>query len=169
MESLIFTLFNTNLGWMGVVSSEVGLREVILPQESEEAVLNRIRGRNYTVKVGDSSLFGDLPQRMERYFACEEMCFPDKLDFAGASRFQQSVWQAARTIPYGETRSYAWVASQLNLPKAARAVGQALGRNPLPIVIPCHRVLSSDGGLGGFSAGLEMKKQLLYLENARRR
>ena len=71
-----------------------------------------------------------------------------------------------RTIPYGETRSYGWVASHLGLPKAARAVGQALGRNPLPIIIPCHRVISSDGGLGGFGGGLGLKESLLRLERA---
>ena len=169
MESLVFALFNTDLGWMGVVGSQRGLRGVILPQESKEAVLGRVQGRGYTVEICDSSSFGYLPQRIGLYFEGKKVHFPDKLDFAGASRFQQSVWQVARTIPYGETKSYGWVAFQLNSPKAARAVGQALGRNPLPIIIPCHRVLSSDGELGGFSAGLEMKKHLLRLENAARK
>ena len=94
------------------------------------------------------------------------MDFPDKLDLARATRFQQDVWQITRTIPYGETRSYAWVAGQLGLPMAVRAVGQALARNPLPIIIPCHRVVGSHGGLGGFRGGLEMKRHLLNLEVA---
>jgi methylated-DNA-[protein]-cysteine S-methyltransferase len=69
-------------------------------------------------------------------------------------------------IPYGETRSYGWVADKLDLPKAARGVGQALARNPLPIVIPCHRVISGNGSLGGFSGGVEIKELLLRLEEA---
>jgi methylated-DNA-[protein]-cysteine S-methyltransferase len=159
-------LFDTGLGWMGIVGSLHGLRDVILPRESKEAVLSQVKRRDYSVETCDSCSFGDLPQRLRHYFAGELVHFPDKVDFDRASRFQQSVWQVARSIPYGETRSYGWVAAQMGLPKAARAVGQALGRNPLPIVIPCHRVISSNGGLGGFSAGLEMKRYFLNLEKA---
>ncbi len=164
MEKLKFDLFNTDLGWMGIVGSPYGLREIILPQESKDAVLRRVKERDHHVEICDSATFDDLPQRLKGYFGGEKVHFPDKLDFAEASKFQQSVWQIARSIPYGETRSYAWMAAKLGLPKAARAVGQALGRNPLPIIIPCHRVISSNGGLGGFSAGLGMKEYLLHLE-----
>ena len=166
MEKLSFALFDTGLGWMGIVGSLHGLREIILPQESKEAVMSQGKGRDYSVETCDFSSFGDLPQRMIRYFGGELVHFPDKLDLARASRFQQSVWQVARSISYGDTRSYGWVAAQLGLPRAARAVGQALGRNPLPIIIPCHRVISGDGSLGGFSDGVEMKKYLLRLEVA---
>jgi len=85
---------------------------------------------------------------------------------AGTTRFQQNVWRMVRNIPCGETRSYGWVAKQLGLPRAARAVGQALARNPVPIVIPCHRVIGSDGNLGGFGGGVKIKKFLLHLERA---
>jgi len=78
--------------------------------------------------------------------------------------FQQAVWRAAMAIPYGETRSYSWIAKRIKNPKAGRAVGQALGVNPIPIIIPCHRVIDATGGLGGFSGGLGMKKRLLALE-----
>jgi len=161
---LNFILVDTSLGWMGVVSSPAGLRKVTLPQESREAVLDQVKGWNYVVGCGDFASLGDLPQRLKRYLEGEPVDFPDRLDLTGATRFQQRVWRVAQTIPYGETRSYAWVASHLGLPKAARAVGQALGRNPLPIVIPCHRVIGSDGSLVGFGGGLEMKRQLLCLE-----
>ena len=69
-----------------------------------------------------------------------------------------------RLIPYGETRSYLWVAKQIGRPGAVRVVGQALGRNPLAIIVPCHRVIASDGGFGGFGGGVEMKRHLLWLE-----
>jgi methylated-DNA-[protein]-cysteine S-methyltransferase len=74
------------------------------------------------------------------------------------------VWEKARLIPYGETRSYMWLARQIGKPQAARAVGQALGRNPLPVIVPCHRVIASDGSPGGFTGGLHRKKMLLKLE-----
>lgn len=166
MESLRLALVDTCLGWMGVMCSPNGLRKIILPQASREAVLNWAVSCSYSVEVCKLALLGDLPQRLRRYLEGKPVHFPDRLDFAGASHFQQDVWQVAQTIPYGETRSYAWIAAQLGLSKASRAVGQALGRNPLPIVVPCHRVIGSDGGLGGFSAGLDMKRHLLRLENA---
>lgn len=159
-----FILVDTSLGWMGVVSSPAGLRRATLPQESREAVLDQVKGWNYAVECGDFASLGDLPQRLKRYLEGEPVDFPDRLDLTGATRFQQRVWRVAQTIPYGETRSYAWVAGHLGLSRAARAVGQALGRNPLPIVIPCHRVIGSDGSLVGFGGGLEMKRQLLCLE-----
>ena len=160
-----FILLDTCLGWMGIVGSPAGLRRVILPQESKEAVISNVHGWGWATGGDDSASFGDLPQRFRRYLKGEQVGFPDKLDLAGATRFQQSVWQITRAIPYGETRSYAWVAGQLGLPRAARAVGQALGRNPVPIVVPCHRVIGSDGSLVGFGAGVETKKHLLRLEN----
>ena len=150
---------------MGIVGSPAGLRRVILPQESKEAVTSNVHGCGWATGGDDSASFGDLPQRFRGYLGGEVVDFPDKLDLAGTTRFQQSVWQITRAIPYGETRSYAWVAGQLGLPKAARAVGQALGRNPLPIVVPCHRVIGSDGSLVGFGAGVQTKKHLLRLEN----
>ncbi|MBI4125345.1 MAG: MGMT family protein [Deltaproteobacteria bacterium] len=78
--------------------------------------------------------------------------------------FQMAVWRAIRLIPYGQTRSYQWIAKKIGNPKAVRAVGQACGANPTPILVPCHRVVGSGGRLGGFSRGLRLKRQLLRLE-----
>ncbi len=103
-------------------------------------------------------------KRLRAYFTGRKVEFPDTLDLSVATDFQREVWDATRLIPYGETRSYTWVAEQIKKPRAVRAVGQALGRNPLPVIVPCHRVLTSNGGLGGFSGGLEMKRFLLRLE-----
>jgi O-6-methylguanine DNA methyltransferase len=90
--------------------------------------------------------------------------FPDELDLSPATAFQRQVWEITRLIPYGETRSYSWVAEQMGKDGAVRAVGRALGRNPLPIIIPCHRVVEKDGRLGGYSGGVGIKKELLRLE-----
>ncbi len=103
-------------------------------------------------------------ERLKGYFSGHKVAFPDELDLSGATAFQCEVWRITRLIPYGETRSYAWVAGQIKRLEAVRAVGQSLGKNPLPVVIPCHRVVASDGKLGGFSGGVEMKRQLLCLE-----
>lgn len=85
-------------------------------------------------------------------------------DLSAVASFQRAVLAAARAIPFGEVRSYRWIAERLGAPKAVRAVGTALGRNPVPIVVPCHRVLRSDGSLGGYAFGLELKTRLLDLE-----
>lgn len=87
-----------------------------------------------------------------------------KIALERGTDFQRRVWRALRRIPYGETRSYAWVAAAVGRPKAVRAVGQACGANPLPLYFPCHRVVAANGGIGGFSGGLKWKRRLLELE-----
>lgn len=86
------------------------------------------------------------------------------MDLSSGTSFQQKVWRALTKIPFGQTRSYAWVAQKIGKPKASRAVGAACGANPVPVVIPCHRVVASDGSLGGFGGGLPMKRRLLAVE-----
>lgn len=165
---LNLVIFDTCLGWMGVAVSPKGLRQVIPPHKSKKEALAQVIGDYSLVEEADAALLGDLPQRLGRYLTGAVVDFPDRLDLEGATTFQQGVWRVAQTIPYGETRNYGWISDQLGYgKKAARAVGQALGRNPLLIIIPCHRVISEGGGLGGFSAGLELKKYLLRLESAR--
>ena len=90
--------------------------------------------------------------------------FTCRLDLSSGTAFQQKVWRVLQTIPRGETRSYAWVARKIGNPSAVRAVGGACGANPIPIIIPCHRVIASDGSLGGFGGGTALKRRLLALE-----
>jgi methylated-DNA-[protein]-cysteine S-methyltransferase len=163
---LTFVLFDTFWGWMGIVSSPSGLRMIILPQKSRDVVFRKVVNYSCVAEERSPSLFGDLPHRLRRYLGGEPVDFPDKLDLVEVTRFQQNVFEVVRTIHYGETKSYGWIANKLGLPKAARGVGQALARNPLPIVIPCHRVISSNGSLGGFGGGVEIKELLLRLEKA---
>ena len=165
-ELFTFTVCETCLGWIGVIGSPNGLKKVILPLKSREAVLDQIASCGCEAENQDLACFSELSDRIRRYFDGEPVDFADKLDLAGTTRFQQNVWLTVRNIPRGETRSYGWIANQLGLPKAARAVGQALSRNPVPIVIPCHRVIGSDGKLGGFGGGVEIKKLLLKLEQS---
>ncbi len=158
-----YLIFHTRLGWMGILGSTAGLKRIILPQTSPEVVISKLS--NHLVRASeDASFFGDLPFRLRQYLNGEWVSFADRLDLAEATPFQRSVYQVVRSIPHGKTRSYAWVAQQIEMPRAARAVGQALARNPLPIVVPCHRVVGIKGDLCGFKEGLEMKRCLLDIE-----
>ncbi len=107
-------------------------------------------------------------REFERYLAGRSRAISLKADLRGLTPFQRRVLQVVSRIPYGETRSYQWVAGQLGQPAASRAVGAACGANPVPLLIPCHRVIAKDGTLGGFSAGLPHKRRLLDLEQAHR-
>jgi methylated-DNA-[protein]-cysteine S-methyltransferase len=102
-------------------------------------------------------------RELDEYFAGSRKRFAVQLDFAG-TEFQNKVWNALRTIPFGETRSYGDIADQIGSSKAVRAVGAANGRNPIPIIVPCHRVIGADGTLTGFAGGLQIKARLLALE-----
>ncbi|MFC1735694.1 methylated-DNA--[protein]-cysteine S-methyltransferase [Candidatus Hydrogenedentota bacterium] len=107
----------------------------------------------------------DAISRLRSYFAKNDSRLEEiPFDFSTGSRFQKEVWEACRKIRFGEVRSYSWIAEKVGKPQSQRAVGQALGRNPLPLVVPCHRVIRADGGLGGFSAGLDIKRALLSIE-----
>jgi methylated-DNA-[protein]-cysteine S-methyltransferase len=160
---LFYVVFHTAAGWAGLLGSEAGLRCATLPQPTE-AEVNRLLGIDNSPAVFSPRLFHSLVERMQAYYDGHRVDFDDQLDLSGSTGFQRSVWRATKSIPYGETRSYGWIAGQIGRPKAPRAVGQALKRNPIPVIIPCHRVIGSDGKLGGFGDGLEMKKYLLRLE-----
>jgi methylated-DNA-[protein]-cysteine S-methyltransferase len=126
------------------------------------------------VRIGPHSERPDHPvlrqarRELAEYFARERTSFDVPLGAAGTP-FQKAVWAALVTIPYGETRGYAALARQIGRPTAARAVGAANGRNPLSIIVPCHRVVGSDGSLTGFAGGLDAKRYLLELETRPRR
>jgi len=104
-------------------------------------------------------------EELEEYLQGLRSYFTLPIDLAGTPSFQRSVLEAAERIPFGEVRSYRWIAERIDSPRAVRAVGTALGRNPVPILVPCHRVLRSDGSLGGYAFGLEIKDRLLKLEH----
>jgi methylated-DNA-[protein]-cysteine S-methyltransferase len=160
---LKYLIFNTDRGWVGVLGSNSGLLRTTLPQPSAQEA-EQILGDRVKDAIRSENFFADLPKRLRTYFAGQRATFPDEPDLSPATAFQRQVWQLTRLIPYGETRSYSWVAEQLGKTGAVRAVGQALGQNPLPIIVPCHRVVASNGKLGGYSGGVEMKRYLLHQE-----
>jgi methylated-DNA-[protein]-cysteine S-methyltransferase len=121
------------------------------------------RGTEEDEWIRNDDAFADIREQMNAYFAKELRVFKLPLAPRGTP-FQLDVWRALRDIPYGETRSYAQIARIIGKPEAIRAVGTANGANPLPIVVPCHRVIGSNGSLTGFGGGLEAKRFLLDLE-----
>jgi len=103
-------------------------------------------------------------KELTEYFGKGRDPFSLKITFAKGTAFDQRVWLALREIPYGETRTYKWLAEKIGKPGGGRAVGQSLSRNPLPIILPCHRIIESDGSIGGYSAGIDIKRRLLDME-----
>jgi methylated-DNA-[protein]-cysteine S-methyltransferase len=167
IEQFFFTAFDTSAGWMALLGSSAGLRRITLPCGSRKQAVNQL-GSRLLDATESYRYFQDTIHKLIAYFNGNQVDFTEIMDLDNVTDFQRKVWQATRTIPYGETRSYSWVAKKINRPKAVRAVGQALGRNPLPVIIPCHRVLASNGGMGGYTGGLDMKKFLLALERKSR-
>ena len=151
------------MGWVGVLGSDKGLLRVSLPQPSASEALKALGGMVKGAARAPGRLEG-AARRLKLYFGGHRTAFPDKIDISLGTPFQQEVWRQTRLIPYAEIRSYRDLAGQTGRPGAARAVGRALAKNPLPVVIPCHRVVTSSGRLGGFSGGRGLKRQLLDLE-----
>ena len=137
-----------------------------MPHSSPSDALSSldVPGEQTREDLAPESLEG-LRQRLDLYFSGDRTSFPDALDVRGTD-FQKTAWEAARAIPWGETRSYRWIAVQMGSPGAARAVGQAMRANPVPIVVPCHRVIGENGELRGYGGpdGIGMKEDLLALE-----
>jgi len=162
--------FKTPLGWAGVAATEEGVCLVVLPRRTKQAVEAELNGSEPGVRrseCGTSASQARLEKAisfLQRYFSGKPVHVGLALDLRDHTVFQQAVWKAASDIPYGETRSYVWVAQRIKNPGAVRAVGRALGANPVPVLVPCHRVITASGALGGFSGGRGMKERLLMLE-----
>ena len=151
-------------GWIGLVGSDDGLCRLSMkptPEEILEDLNDDLRGSEQ-----DDEAFSQARQCLERYFEGDNDALDEiVLDLSNAPPFFGAAWEACRNIPAGETRSYAWLAAEAGRPNAARAAGQAMARNPLALVIPCHRVIGSSGDLHGYGAGgLAVKARLLQME-----
>lgn len=143
----------SSLGPLYLTASATGLCE-----------LSRERGPAPLLKVQEGKILSQACQQLEEYFSGQRTRFTVPLDLQGTP-FQLKVWQALQKIPYGKTVSYADIAKQIGNPKAVRAVGGANGKNPVCIIVPCHRVIAADGSIGGYSGGLTMKRKLLEIEH----
>ena len=156
-----FLVVDVGWGWCGLRRTGAGLSLCTLPQQRDLAVA--AVGLDAVEDAADE-LLAEVAAGLGRYFAGEATEFGVELDLGGLGDFTQRVLMACREVPWGQTRSYGELAAAAGSPRAARAVGQALHRNPVAPVVPCHRVIGADGRLVGFGSGLEMKQRLLELE-----
>ena len=153
---LTYSIYDTPLGKMLIAADEIGIVHLYPAQKVDTQGMEQ----------GETPLLRQAAQKLEAYLKGEGDTLSDLPLSPRGTPFQKQVWQALRTVPYGETRSYAWLAQAIGKPKAARAVGGANGKNTILLAIPCHRIVGADGSLVGFGAGMEMKKTLLQLEGA---
>ncbi|MBP2632940.1 MAG: methylated-DNA--protein-cysteine methyltransferase [Firmicutes bacterium] len=151
MKKIFF--YDTTIGKLGIAEENGAITDVYF---SGEVVAS-------DVILEESILIKEANRQLQEYFAGKRQVFDLPLAPQGTI-FQQKVWQALTEIPFGETRSYGQIAKRIGQPKASRAVGGANNKNPLPIFIPCHRVIGANGKLVGYAGGLEIKKMLLHVE-----
>ena len=156
----LFQTLPTPIGDLTLVANEIGLRAVLWPDDEGRISLPAELAASTTDDVLTTTAF-----QIEQYFARERTDFDLPLDLHGTD-FQRAAWSALADIRYGDTWTYRQQAEHLGRPKAMRAVGAANGKNPISIVLPCHRVIGANGSLTGFAGGLEAKKHLLLLEGA---
>jgi methylated-DNA-[protein]-cysteine S-methyltransferase len=155
----------TRIGDMWLGGTQKGLFCVNFGAIDTDAVEGLFEGRGGIVFRKGGSIVEQAGREILHYLEGKRRRPSVKLDLTGATAFAKRVWRVTGKIPYGEVRTYAWVAEKVGHPNSARAVGNALGSNPVPLFIPCHRVVAHDGGLGGFSGGISIKKLLLALES----
>lgn len=167
MNQLKRCIFPSPHGWVGIAGSARGLARLTLKPTPEET-LESLAADGWPEADPEDAVFAQARQCLERYFAGEVDALAElELDLTDAPPFYAAAWDACRTIPAGETRSYAWLAAAAGRPGAARAAGQAMAKNRLALVIPCHRVIGSSGDLHGYGAGgLSVKAELLNMERA---
>lgn len=158
--ALLYTWIELPVGPLRLVRGATGLAGILWEKQDPSE-----SGFELGREDDRDPVLAQAARELREYFAGERHEFSVPLDFTG-TEFQNKVWHALRSIPFGETRSYGELAAQIGAPKASRAVGAANGRNPIPIILPCHRVIGSSGSLTGFGGGLPMKKQLLAHERA---
>ncbi|MGW8195575.1 MAG: methylated-DNA--[protein]-cysteine S-methyltransferase [Desulforhopalus sp.] len=151
-----YCFYQSPIGRLLLIGSEGMLEELVFPNSAEKRSLGEDCRE-------DAAPFQEVVDQLNEYFAGKRHQFTLELAPKG-TEYQLQVWQQLREIPYGETVSYGEIAARLGNPKGCRAVGMANSRNPIPIIVPCHRVVGKDGSLTGFGGGLEVKRQLLELE-----
>jgi methylated-DNA-[protein]-cysteine S-methyltransferase len=159
-------MFKSRWGWMGVAESERGLTAIVLPQRSKAAVAAALGIEVTTGARSPSVTLRAAQKQLVEYLGGTRTSFDVPVDVSRGTAFQRRVWKTLQSIPYGQLWSYRGLAARVGGVQYARAVGGAVGANPLPIVLPCHRVIAQDATIGGFSSGLPAKRRLLALEGS---
>jgi len=160
---LYYTDISLPTGPALAVATDAGLSRLFLRYDDRDALLDGLSDLAGGEEVYDRFRFEPLELELKAYFAGTLRMFTVGLDVEG-TKFQNAVWEALRKVPYGTVVTYGMLAEMAGKPGAARAVGGAVGANPVPIIIPCHRVVASDGGIGGYSSGTDIKSRLLEIE-----
>jgi O-6-methylguanine DNA methyltransferase len=164
MEKLFYTTLKTPIQSLLILSSEKGLVRIMFIDTKQELFLHKLKNEYTDITfVEDKSKNQTALDQLKEYFAGTRKNFTLPLDLRGTP-FQKQVWAALGQVPYGQTCSYGEIASRIGKPGSARAVGMANHNNPIPIVIPCHRIIGADGSLTGYGAGIHIKEKLLNLE-----
>ena len=168
METCQYNIFRTQWGWFGLLGNEKGLIRTCLPVAHKEAIHSRMLS-DMPGAQRSKKAFSTLEKRIQAYYKGDRGDFQDvKIHLDGLSEFQQKVLSTLKTITYGKTVSYSELAKLAGNPNAARAIGAVMAQNPLPLIIPCHRVIKADGTAGLFSAagGTTTKTRMLDLEKS---
>jgi len=164
VEPIIFFLthYKSPLGIYVILSSKQGIVSIETEKDAQTNIA-RLQRDGIQIRQGEDEYNSWAASELDEYFAGRLFCFAVPLDLRGTT-FQRQVWQSLQNIPYGETISYSELARSLGRAKAARAVGGAVGSNPISIIVPCHRVIGANGTLTGYGGGLPIKRALLDLE-----
>ncbi len=159
-----YSCFDSPFGPVFVAKTIKGVCFINLSKTSEAGFQSLLRKRFRKKTVRDDRQLKSVINELLDYFNDNKVNFKSILDLSIGTIFQRKVWGQISKIPYGELRTYKWIAREIGNLNAVRAVGNAVGKNPVPPIIPCHRIIRTDGGLGGFSSGISLKKWLLKLE-----
>ncbi len=159
-----YSCLDSPFGPVFIAETFRGVCLVSLSKISEAKFQSLLRKRFQKEVNRDDKRLKNVIHELSSYFNGQKVNFKSILDLSIGTEFQRKVWEKVSEIPYGEQRTYKWIAYEIGNPHAVRAVGNAVGKNPAPPIIPCHRVIRSDGNLGGFSSGIALKKWLLKLE-----
>ncbi len=161
-----YSHLNPAFGPVFVAKTAKGVCFINLSKISEAGFQSLLRKKFQKQSIRDDSALKSVTNELRDYFNGNKVNFKSLLDLKTGTIFQRMVWDKIAEIPHGELRTYKWIASEIGNINAVRAVGNAVGKNPVPPIIPCHRVIRTDGKLGGFSSGIPLKKWLLKLENS---
>jgi methylated-DNA-[protein]-cysteine S-methyltransferase len=167
LADISYAPVDSPFGELLLATSEQGLLRLAFPEEDEDAVLERLAARVSPRIVQAPAQLDRIRRELDEYFAGRRREFELPLDWTLVGPFGRRVLGATAQIPYGRVSTYTEVAAEAGSPRGSRAAGNALGANPIPIVVPCHRVLRGSGALGGYAGGLPRKQFLLELEGAR--
>ena len=164
IDKISYSSFDTSFGHIFVAKTTKGVCLIKFSKITKIHFLSFLRKMFNKEAIRNDKALDNAKKSLIDYFNGRLLNFKIPLDLSSGTEFERKVWHKVREIPYGELRSYNWVAKAIGKAQASRAVGNAVGKNPVTPIIPCHRVVCSDGNLGGYTSGIAIKKRLLKLE-----